>query len=100
MIDSYSTEHTATNCLNQALSDTLSEAMERSELFSQIESDAHNGFIVPSFLDLEQFAGELEELPEWARTVFDKEFEKQKPALDLLAKRVYSHHGLTEVLEG
>ena len=49
-------------------------------------------------LELDQFAGEQEELPEWAGTVFDKEFKKQKGALDLLAKRIYANHGLAEVV--
>ena len=98
MIDSYTAQNPAVTALNDALTDTLNEAMDRTELFSQIESDAQNGFLVPSFLDIELFAGEQVELPEWAHTVFDKEYEKQKAPLDLMAKRLYSNSGLTEVL--
>ncbi len=56
------------------------------------------GFLVPSFIDFDQFVIDKKELPEWTRVVFEKEFEKQKPSLDIMAKKLYSTHSLTEVI--
>ena len=57
-----------------------------------------HGFLVPSYIDFEEFTKDKEELPEWTRAVFEKEFEKQKQSLDVMAKKIYSSHSLTEVL--
>jgi hypothetical protein len=54
------------------------------------------GYLVPGFLDWERLT-ERTELPEWTQVVFEKEFEKQKKALDVMAKKTYSAHSLTEV---
>ena len=57
-----------------------------------------HGYLVPSFIDFDRFTKDRGDLPEWARVVFEKEFEKQKQSLDVMAKKIYSSHALTEVL--
>ena len=57
-----------------------------------------HGFLVPSYIDFEEFTKDRGDLPEWTRAVFEKEFEKQKQSLDVMAKKIYSSHSLTEVL--
>lgn len=56
-----------------------------------------HGYLVPSFIDFDRFTQDKGELPEWTRVVFEKEFEKQKQSLDVMAKKIYSSHTLTEV---
>ena len=56
-----------------------------------------HGYLVPSFIDFDRFVQDRGELPEWTRVVFEKEFEKQKQSLDVMAKKIYSSHTLTEV---
>lgn len=53
---------------------------------------------MPSFIDFDRFTSDRGELPEWTRVVFDKEFEKQKKSLDVMAKKIYTAHFLTEVI--
>lgn len=55
------------------------------------------GYLVPSYLDFDSFTADQEQLPEWTRVVFEKEFEKQKKSLDVMAKKIYAAHGLSEV---
>jgi len=58
-----------------------------------------HGYLVPSFIDFDRFTKDRGDLPEWTRVVFEKEFEKQKQSLDVMAKKIYSSHALTEVLQ-
>jgi hypothetical protein len=58
------------------------------------------GYLIPSFIDFERFTSDRGEMPEWTKVVFDKEFEKQKKSLDVMAKKIYTVHFLTEVNMG
>ena len=77
------------------IADILDHGSKRCELFSKVEEDAMHGFLVPSYIDFDQFQKDKGELPEWTRVVFEKEFEKQKQSLDVMAKKIYSTHSLT-----
>jgi hypothetical protein len=75
----------------------LTDANRQAELFKLVEDDAMGGYLVPSYLDFDSFTADREQLPEWTRVVFEKEFEKQKKSLDVMAKKIYAAHGLSEV---
>jgi hypothetical protein len=74
----------------------MHQAEQKLQIFESIETDALGGYLIPSFLDWEQLT-ERTDLPEWTRVVFEKEFEKQKKALDVMARKTYTAHSLTEV---
>jgi hypothetical protein len=43
-------------------------------MFALIEDDALQGYLIPSYIDFDSFNKDREDLPEWTRVVFEKEF--------------------------
>lgn len=95
LVDSYTSEPVVKNSLADTIANTLSHANSRAQMFAQIEEDSLQGFLVPSYIDYDEFNQGQEGIPEWTRVVFEKEFEKQKSSLDVLAKKTFSAHSLS-----
>lgn len=96
-MDASSSDQVVKNSLSDTIASILKISNQKVQVFNRIEEDALNGYLVPSFLDFDGLTADRGELPEWTRVVFEKEFEKQKKSLDVMAKKIYTAHALTEV---
>ena len=72
LVDSYTSEPTVKNSLADAITNTLTEANSRAEMFARIQEDALQGFLVPSYIDFDDFNKNQEGIPQWTRVVFEK----------------------------